>query len=82
MSEMTVEEYLPNLSSELQEVTTELCTVARKNMPGAGKRMRPVKVRSVEDANNPAFGKLSAATWKDAPESIAKIRVGRRKSES
>jgi|SRR5688572_32023489 len=40
---------------------------------GEGKRMRHVKIRSVEDARNPALGKLIAATWREAPESIAKI---------
>lgn len=47
---------------------------------GEGKRLRHVKVRSVDDAKNPALGKLIAATWKEAPESIAKIHGERKKS--
>ena len=47
---------------------------------GEGKRLRHVKVRSVEEAKNPALGKLIAATWKEAPESIAKIHARREKS--
>jgi uncharacterized protein DUF1801 len=133
MSEITVEEYLLNLSPDLQAITGELCTVARKNMPGAyeliyhdavgylvsespfdricyiapqkgyvnfgfffgadlsdqkhlligeGKRLRHVKVRSVEDAKNPALGKLVAATWKEAPESIANIHARRKKNKA
>lgn len=49
---------------------------------GTGKRMRHVKVRSVEDAKNPALGKLIVATWKEAPESIAKIHTKRKKSKT
>ena len=130
MSGTVVEEYLSNLSPDLQAITRELCTVARRNMPGAhefiyhdavgysvskspfdricyiapqrgyvnfgfffgaelpdpghlmvgeGKRLRHVKIRSVENANNPALGKLIAATWKEAPASIAKIHAGRKK---
>ena len=133
MSQMTVEEYLSNLSPDLQGITRELRDVARKNMPGAnefiyhdavgysvskspfdricyiapqkgyvnfgfffgadlpdpqhlltgeGKRLRHVKVRNVEDAKNPALGKLITATWKEAPESIAKIHAGRKKIKS
>ena len=45
---------------------------------GEGKRLRHVKVRSIEDAKNPALAKLIAATWKKAPESIASLHAGRR----
>lgn len=48
---------------------------------GEGKRLRHVKVRSVEEAQNPALGKLVAATWKEAPGSIAKIHAQRKKSK-
>lgn len=51
-------------------------------MVGEGKRLRHVKIRSVEDAKNPALGKLIAATWKEAPASIAKIHAGRRKNKA
>jgi hypothetical protein len=44
-----------------------------KLLIGEGKRLRHVKVRSVGEAKNPALAKLIAATWKEAPESIAKI---------
>jgi hypothetical protein len=38
---------------------------------GEGKRMRHVKVRSLEDASNPALEQLMKEAWKDAPHSIA-----------
>jgi hypothetical protein len=44
---------------------------------GEGRRMRHVKVRSVEEAKNPALAKLIAATWNAAPEPIAKIHSKR-----
>jgi hypothetical protein len=47
---------------------------------GEGKRLRHVKVWSIEEAKNPALGKLVAAAWKEAPESIAKIHAERKKS--
>lgn len=49
---------------------------------GAGKRLRHVKVWSVEEAKNPALAKLIAVTWKEAPESVAKIHAGRKKSKA
>ena len=45
----------------------------KKLLVGEGKRLRHVKVRSVDEAKNPALGKLIAATWKVAPQSIATI---------
>jgi hypothetical protein len=51
----------------------------KKLLVGEGKRLRHVKVWSVEDAGNPALAKLIAATWKQAPESIARIHAGRKK---
>ncbi|MGZ9222793.1 MAG: DUF1801 domain-containing protein [Anaerolineales bacterium] len=50
-------------------------------LTGEGKRLRHVKIRSVKDAKNPALGKLIAATWKEAPDSIAKIHTKRKKSK-
>ena len=44
---------------------------------GEGKRLRHVKIWSVEDAMNPALAKLVAATWEQAPESIARIHTKR-----
>lgn len=49
---------------------------------GDGQRLRHVKVRSVEEAKNPALEKLIAATWKQAPESIATMHAGRKKSKT
>lgn len=49
---------------------------------GKGKRLRHVKVWSVEEAKNPALGKLIAATWKEAPGSIVKIHAGRKKNKA
>ena len=50
-----------------------------KLLIGDGKRLRHVKVRSVDEAKNPALAKLIAATWKEAPESVAKVHAGRKK---
>jgi len=44
--------------------------------------MRHVKLRSVDEARNPALAKLVAATWKEAPESIAKIHKKLKKSKA
>lgn len=44
-------------------------------LAGKGKRMRHVKVRSVEEAQDPGLGKLITATWKEAPASIASIHT-------
>ena len=49
---------------------------------GEGKRLRHVKVRNMEDAKNPALASLIAATWKEAPESIATMHAGRKKSKT
>jgi hypothetical protein len=49
---------------------------------GDGKRLRHVKIWSVEEAKNPALAKLIAATWKQAPESIAKIHAGWQKTKA
>ena len=38
---------------------------------GGGKRMRHIKVRSCEDASNPALEQLLKEAWKEAPDSIA-----------
>ena len=48
---------------------------------GEGKRLRHVKVWSVAEAKNPALAKLIAATWEKAPESIASIHKGMKKSK-
>jgi hypothetical protein len=40
---------------------------------GEGKRMRHIKVRSLEDANHPALEQLMEEAWKDAPHSIATL---------
>jgi hypothetical protein len=49
---------------------------------GEGKRLRHVKVWNVKEAKDPALAKLIAATWKEAPESIAKIHASRKKSKA
>ena len=41
---------------------------------GEGKRMRHVKVRSREDAGNPAFEELLKEAWRVAPKAIAQAR--------
>jgi len=40
---------------------------------GEGKRMRHIKVRSIEDACNPALEQLLKEAWKDAANSIAAL---------
>ncbi len=40
---------------------------------GEGKRMRHIKVRSREDARNPALEQLMKEAWNDAPNSIASL---------
>ncbi len=40
---------------------------------GEGKRMRHIKVRSCEDASNPALEQVLKEAWKDAPDSIVHI---------
>jgi len=54
----------------------------KKLLIGEGKRLRHVKIWSVEDARNPALAKLIAATWKQAPESVAKVHAGMKKSKA
>jgi hypothetical protein len=133
MNRIPVEEWLTNLSPDIQAITRELVAVARKNMPGVhefiyhdvvgysvsdspfdricyiapqkkgyvnfgfffgaglpdpkkllsgeGKRLRHVKIWSVEEAQDPALAKLIAGTWKAAPESIANVRASRKKSK-
>lgn len=53
----------------------------KKLLTGAGKRLRHVKIWSVEEAQDPALAKLIAGTWKEAPESIAKVHASRKKSK-
>ena len=49
---------------------------------GDGKRLRHVKIWSVEEAKNPALAKLIAQTWKEAPELIAGIHAVRKKNKA
>ena len=131
---ISVEEWLSNLSPDLQPITKKLRAVALKNMTGAhefiyhnaigystsdspfdricyivpqkkgyvnfgfffgaglpdpdtlligdGKRLRHVKIWNVDETKNPALAKLIAATWKQAPELIAKIHASRKKSKA
>ena len=53
----------------------------KKLLIGEGKRLRHVKVWSVEETKNPALVKLIATTWKQATESIMKVHAGRKKSK-
>ena len=41
---------------------------------GEGKRMRHIKIRSREDAGNPALEQLLREAWKVAPNTIAQVR--------
>jgi hypothetical protein len=47
---------------------------------GEGKRLRHVKVWSVEEAKNPALAKFISQTWKEAHQSIAQVHAARKKS--
>ena len=49
---------------------------------GDGKRLRHVKVWSVEEAKNAALARLISQTWKEAPESIVRIQAERKKSKA
>ena len=49
---------------------------------GDGKRLRHVKIWSVNQAKDSALAKLIAATWNEAPESIARIHASRKKSKA
>ena len=53
-----------------------------KLLIGEGKRLRHVKVWSVEEAKNPALSKLIAATWKEAPISIEGVHAKQKKSKA
>jgi hypothetical protein len=44
-----------------------------KLLEGKGARMRHIKVRSVEEARNPALAKLVKAAAEDGPTSLAKL---------
>ena len=54
----------------------------KKLLIGEGKRLRHVKIRSVDEAKNPALAKLIVQTWKEAPESIAGIHAARKKGKA
>jgi len=54
----------------------------KKLLVGEGKRLRHVKIWSEGEAKNPALAKLIAATWKEAPKSVAKVHAGRQKSKA
>ena len=54
----------------------------KKLLIGEGKRLRHVKIWSVDEAKNPALAKLIVQTWKEAPESIAGVHAARKKSKA
>lgn len=54
----------------------------KKLLVGEGKRIRHVKIWNVQEANNPALAKLIAATWKEAPQLVAEVHAGMRKSKT
>ena len=54
----------------------------KKLLIGEGKRLRHVKIWSVDEAKNPALAKLIVQTWKDAPESIAAVHATRKESKA
>lgn len=54
----------------------------KKLLVGEGKRIRHVKIWTVQEANNPALAKLIAATWKEAPQRVAEVHAGMKKSKT
>jgi hypothetical protein len=52
-----------------------------KLLIGEGKGLWHVKVWSVEEAKNPTLAKLIDATSREAPEAIAKLHAGMKKSK-
>jgi hypothetical protein len=51
-------------------------------LQGEGKRIRHVKIWSVEEARNPGLAKLIQATWKQAPESVASVHARMKRSKA
>lgn len=51
-------------------------------LEGEGKRIRHVKVWSVDEAKNPALASLVAATWKLAPKRVAEVHAGMKKRKT
>jgi hypothetical protein len=54
----------------------------QKLLVGDGKRLRHVKIRSEDEAQNPALAQLIAATWKGAPKLVANVHAGMKKSKA
>ena len=54
----------------------------KKLLIGEGKRLRHVKIWSVNEAKNAALAKLVSQTWKEAPESITKTHTAPKKSKA
>ena len=54
----------------------------QKWLIGDGKRLRHVKIWSVDEAKNPAIAKSIAATRKESSKSVAKIHAGIKKSKA
>lgn len=48
-------------------------------LEGEGKRIRHVKIRSVDEAKSLALEKLIRATWKEAPKRVAEVHAGMKK---
>ena len=54
----------------------------KKLLTGEGKRLRYVKIWSVEEVKNPALAKLVSTTWKQAPQSVAAVHKSMNKAKS
>jgi hypothetical protein len=50
-------------------------------LAGTGKRIRHVKIWSVEEAKNSALEKLIRATWKEAPKRVAEVHARMKKTK-
>ena len=51
-------------------------------LEGEGKRIRHVKIRSRDEAKNPALAKLIRATWREAPKRVAEVHAAAKKRKT
>ncbi len=86
----SVEKFLAGYPPEIQAISRKLRAMAKSVtlgffwggnlddphhlLEGTGKRMRHVKVKTLEDASHPALVTLVKAAWADGPVSIAKLK--------
>ena len=54
----------------------------RRLLVGEGARLRHIKIKSVDEAHNPAVGSLVRAAWDNAPTDLAALHARRQRSRS